>query len=478
MFAPSVAFVDLETTGTSAGADRVTEVGIVRVDDGARVSEWSSLVDPQRSIPNGVQALTGITNAMVAGAPTFGQIASEIAERLAGCVFVAHNARFDYGFLKQEFGRLGKAFQAKVVCTVKLSRRLYPDRGPHNLDAVIERHHLPVSDRHRALGDARVLLAFIQTVYREQTAEVVDAAIARMLKTPSLPPQLAADALDEIPEAPGVYLFYGLNPLPLYIGKSINLRARIGSHFSSDYRNANDLRLSAEITRIEFEETAGEIGALLRESQLIKMLFPVYNQRLRRRAEMVALCVTAEPAPPDYLRSDAVDPGALDDLYGPFSTRQAARATLRHLAADAHLCWSALGLDRRSGPCFARQVKKCAGACVGAETIARASSTAARGVGAVRAEAVAVSGHDRRPRSEHGARAHRRSPVPRLVLAGHRARRRRVWGHAGISAPRGFRPRYLPAFGQAPSGRRGHDGRTGRYRPPASGRQRPRRDWA
>jgi DNA polymerase-3 subunit epsilon len=368
LFAPSIAFVDLETTGTSAGDDRVTEVGIVRVDNGARVSEWSSLVDPQRSIPNGVQSLTGITNAMVASAPTFGQVANEIAERLAGCVFVAHNARFDYGFLKQEFGRLGKAFQAKVVCTVKLSRRLYPDRGPHNLDAVIERHRLPVSDRHRALGDARVLLAFIQTVYREQTAEVVDAAIARILKAPSLPPQLAADALDEIPEAPGVYLFYGRNPLPLYIGKSINMRARIGSHFSSDYRNANDLRVSAEVTRIEFEETAGEIGALLRESELIKMLFPVYNQRLRRRSEMLALCVTAEPAPPDYLRSDAVDPGALEDLYGPFSTRQAARATLRHLASEAGLCWSALGLDRRSGPCFARQLKKCDGACVGAET--------------------------------------------------------------------------------------------------------------
>ncbi len=209
-------------------------------------------------------------------------------------MFVAHNARFDYGFLKQEFGRLGKAFHAKVVCTVKLSRRLYPDRGPHNLDAVIARHQLPVSDRHRALGDARVLLAFIQTIYREQTAEVVDAAIARMLKAPSLPPQLPADALDAIPEAPGVYLFYGLNPLPLYIGKSIDLRARIASHFSSDYRNANDLRLSAEITRIEFEETAGEIGALLRESQLIKTLFPAYNQRLRRRNEMVALCITAE----------------------------------------------------------------------------------------------------------------------------------------------------------------------------------------
>ena len=367
MFAPCVAFVDLETTGTSAGADRVTEVGIVRVDDG-RVSEWSSLVDPQRSIPNGVQAMTGITNAMVAAAPTFGQIAGEIAERLAGCVFVAHNARFDYGFLKQEFGRLGKAFHAKVVCTVKLSRRLYPDRGPHNLDAVIERHRLPVSDRHRALGDARVLLEFIRTIYREQTAEVVDAAIARMLKAPSLPAQLGADALDGIPEAPGVYLFYGLNPLPLYIGKSIDLRARIAAHFSSDYRSDNDLRLSAEITRIDFEETAGEIGALLRESQLIKALFPAYNQRLRRRNEMQALWVASEPSPPDYLRSNAIDPGALQDLYGPYPTRQAARAALRCAARESRLCWSALGLDRRSGPCFARQLKKCAGACVGEET--------------------------------------------------------------------------------------------------------------
>jgi len=367
VFAPSVAFVDLETTGTSALGDRVTEVGIVRVDDGARVYEWSTLVDPQCSIPPGVQALTGITNAMVAGAPTFGEIANEVAERLAGCVFVAHNARFDYGFLKQEFGRLGRTFHAKVLCTVKLSRRLYPDVRKHNLDALIERHRLPVSDRHRALGDARVLFALVRAIYGELAAEAVDATIARMLKTPSLPPQLPADALDAIPEAPGVYRFYGLNPLPLYVGKSINLRERIGSHFSSDYRGANDLRLSAEITRIEIEETAGELGALLRESQLIKELFPAYNQRLRRN-EALALSVTADPAPPGYVRSVAIDPRALQDLYGPFSTRRAARELLRDLAPRAALCWSALGLERRSGPCFARQLGKCAGTCVGAET--------------------------------------------------------------------------------------------------------------
>ena len=367
MFAPAIAFVDLETTGTAPGADRVTEVGIVRIDEGARVSEWSSLVNPECSIPPAIQALTGISNAMVAEAPTFRQVADDVAAQVGGAVFVAHNARFDYGFLKHEFARLGRSFTAKVLCTVKLSRRLYPDAGRHNLDAVIARHSLAAADRHRALGDARILWQFVQALYRDKAETEIDAAIGRILKGPSLPPQLPADALDTIPEAPGVYRFYGLNALPLYVGKSVNLRARIAAHFSSDYRSANDLRLSAEITRIEIEETAGELGALLRESQLVKTLLPAYNQRLRRRAEMVALSVAAEPDAPDYVRSDVIEADALENLYGPFASRRQAREALRAVATEAALCWTALGLERRSGPCFARQLRKCAGACVGAE---------------------------------------------------------------------------------------------------------------
>ena len=368
MFAPSVSFLDLETTGTAAAADRVTEVGIVRVDGDGAVSEWSTLVDPGCSIPPEIQALTGITNAMVAGAPTFGQIADEVAARVADSVMVAHNARFDYGFLKHEFARLGRAFTAKVLCTVKLSRRLYPEAGRHNLDAIVARHALPASDRHRALGDARILWAFVQAIYRDKTPGEIEAAARRILRTPSLPPQLAADVLDAIPEAPGVYRFYGANPLPLYVGKSVNLRERVAAHFSSDYRNANDLRLSSEIARIEFDRTAGELGALLLESQLVKTLLPAYNQRLRRRTDMVALHVAPEPSPPDYVHSAAIDPAALDDLYGPFGSRRDAREALRGLAAEAALCWTALGLEQRNGPCFARQVRKCAGACVGAES--------------------------------------------------------------------------------------------------------------
>src|SRR5438093_2306508 len=156
MSRPALAFVDLETTGAAARDGGITEIGIVRVDDAGELCEWSTLVNPGRSIPAEIQALTGITNDMVARAPRFDAIADEVASRLSNCVFVAHNARFDYGFLKLEFARLGRAFTAKVLCTVKLSRRLFPDVPHHHLDALIERHHLPAEDRHRALGDARV----------------------------------------------------------------------------------------------------------------------------------------------------------------------------------------------------------------------------------------------------------------------------------------------------------------------------------
>ncbi len=366
MFADPVAFVDIETTGMTAAVDRITEVGIVRV-DGNRVTEWSSLVDPGCSIPSAIQALTGITNAMVADAPPFSHVAREIASRIAGCIFIAHNARFDYGFLKHEFGRLGRPFAARVLCTLKLSRRLFADMSGHSLDHLIARYRLPSRDRHRALGDARILWELVQALYRDHAADEVDRAIARILRTPSLPPHLAADALDSIPDAPGVYRFYGLNPTPLYIGKSINLRERVASHFSSDYRSANDLRLSAEVVRIEFEETAGELGALLRESRLVKELFPAYNRRLRRRRDLVALSVAAEPSPPEYVRADAIDPSDLQDLYGPFGSRRVARETLRDIAAESGLCLRLLGLERREGACFGRQIGRCAGACVGLE---------------------------------------------------------------------------------------------------------------
>ncbi|HZZ91419.1 MAG TPA: exonuclease domain-containing protein [Usitatibacter sp.] len=380
MLAPAVAFVDLETTGSAGTRDRVTEIGIVRVMDGEWVDEWSTLVNPGCSIPGEIQALTGITNAMVRDAPMFSELRREVHERLEGHLFVAHNARFDYGFLKNEFRRVEMPFSADVLCTVRLSRRLYPEAAGHGLDALIARHGLQEAfagsegrtGRHSALGDARALWRFVQMLYREREEGEIAAAVRRLLKVPSLPPQLPPDALENLPEGPGVYRFYGVNDLPIYIGKSVSLRERVRSHFSADHRSANDLRISGEIRRIEVEETAGELGALLREAHLVKTVLPLHNHRLRRKLDACFLRLPDLACAPEVVTNAHVDWSTRDagaeTLYGPFATKPGVKKLLEELAGEEGLCWRQLGWEKRGGPCFARQVRKCRGACIGEES--------------------------------------------------------------------------------------------------------------
>ena len=187
-----------------------------------------------------------------------------------------------------------------------------------------------------------------------------------------------------LPEAPGVYLFYGDNPLPLYIGKSINLRERVGAHFSQDWRSETDLRLSQEIRRIEFEETAGELGALLREAVLIKSRLPAHNRALRRKLEAGVLEIV--DGVPRFVAAAGIDCAQLSGSYGPFASRASARAALARTARRPPVvlrcgCGSS---GARSGPCFARQLRRCDGACVGAESPAshdRAARRRARAAG-------------------------------------------------------------------------------------------------
>jgi DNA polymerase-3 subunit epsilon len=185
-----------------------------------------------------VESLTGITDAMVAHAPTFAELAEDLYRRLAGKTLVAHNARFDFGFLRNEFRRVGLKYAPDVLCTVRLSRRLYPQERRHNLDSVIARHGLSCPNRHRALPDARVLWDFTQRLYRDLDAADIFNAVADQLKKPQLPAGLPADLPEQLPEAPGVYAFYAQNNVALHVGKSANLRARILSHFSGEALNA------------------------------------------------------------------------------------------------------------------------------------------------------------------------------------------------------------------------------------------------
>ena len=183
MYNRKVVFLDLETTGASAGQDRITEVGLIEVDGGYFVREWSTLVNPGIPIPPLIQSLTGINDSMVATAPYFEDIARELYEAIDGRMLIAHNARFDYGFLEQEFKRIDQNFSAPVLCTVRLSRKLFPQHARHNLDTLISRHDIDCDARHRALGDARVLWQLAQQWRSDPGEAAVLEAMAKLLKT-------------------------------------------------------------------------------------------------------------------------------------------------------------------------------------------------------------------------------------------------------------------------------------------------------
>ena len=369
---PRLAFVDLETTGGAATEDRVTEIGIVQVDDDG-VREWSSLVNPLVHIPPFIQSLTGITDDMVRDAPTFSDLADEVSALLADRVFIAHNARFDYGFLKNEFRRTGHDFRPAVLCTVRLSRKLFPGFSRHNLDALAERHRLEVSQRHRALGDAQLIWQFWNRLHETHAPEAIDDAVSALLSRPTLPSRLDTLRIDAIPATHGVYLFYGENDLPLYVGKANNLRRRVLSHFSGDHVSSREMKLVQQIERIDWIETAGEVGALLQEAHLVKTLLPTHNKLLRENEDICVwrLAWRKGRLVPMLVRTDDMFFGLDAEMYGLYGGARQAGSALRAVADENGLCHVLLGLEKgRAGkPCFGSQVGKCRGACAGKESI-------------------------------------------------------------------------------------------------------------
>ena len=368
-FAPRIAFVDVETTGTSPGHDRITEIAIVSVEcgpEGWQASEWHSLVNPGQPIPPEIRFLTGITDEMVAQAPSFADLAPEILSRLQSAVFVAHLARFDYGFVRAGLERAGHAFSARTLCTVRLSRLMDPDRAPHSLDAIIARYALADIERHRALGDARALWQFVQALMRRHSETELRQAASRLLQHPGLPAHLGADALAALPQAPGVYAMLGRHDQPLYIGRSRNLRRRVSTHFSADPTRERAARLAAETHRLQWHQTAGELGARLLEGQWIRTRQPSYNIA-QRRTQPAFIQIAAADTRARIVRADCLGPHLPAGCFGPFASRAAARAVLLDTADRAGLCLATLGLERRAAgqPCFRRQLGRCGGACVG-----------------------------------------------------------------------------------------------------------------
>ena len=367
---PCYLLLDLETTGGNAVRDRITEIAAVRMEGGQEVARWSTLVHPGGRIPPFIQSLTGISDAMVADAPGFDEVAGTLLALLQGAVLVAHNVRFDHGFLLHEFARADITLKTRTLCTVRLSRLLYPQHRSHGLDAIMQRHGLQTQARHRAMGDVDMVLAWLRLVEADLGADTLRQQAQILLQgSAALPPQLDTRITD-IPDGPGVYLFYGEGPLPLYIGKSVTMRSRVMSHFQAASRQPREMRMAQEIRRVEWRETAGELGALLLEARLVKDLQPVHNRQLRRERALCAWRLDDNPKvrPLTTLVSGAdFEPTQFGQLYGVYRSRRQAQDALRELA-DAHgLCLQALGLESGQGRCFAHQIGHCKGVCCGQE---------------------------------------------------------------------------------------------------------------
>lgn len=358
-----IVFVDLETTGANFANDRIIEVGIVELDqDGTR--EWSALVNPEAPISPFITGLTGIDSAMVASAPTFEQLVPQVLEKLRGRLFVAHNARFDYSFLKREFKRVGIDFRAPTLCTVKLSRKLFPEHHRHNLDTLVERYGLDAGDRHRALADARVLRQLWQRWHEILSPGTIRDAVDAIVGRPDLPLQLDPSLADDLPESPGAYAFYAEDGELLQVDRGSNVRQQVLAHFAPAKR---DTALARRTCRVEWREAAGELGARLYEIAL--------SRPMRKSTDELCAWRLAQHATDDFrlqlVFAAETDFGASEDLFGLYMNRREAVHALRKLA-DAHrLCHTRLGLgEMKDGePCVGYRQKTCRGVCIGKEEV-------------------------------------------------------------------------------------------------------------
>lgn len=367
-----LAFVDVETTGSDPVRDRVMELGVLRVENDEVVSKIDTLVNPQVSVPPFIQSMTGIMTKDLSRAPLFDEVMRDLLETLEDCVFVAHNARFDYAFIKHEFLRYDIKFRAKMMCTVRLSRNLYPQYSKHNLDALIKRHGIACQSRHRAFGDALVLRDFCEIAKKEVGKKVFHTITNELIQTPALPVQIEKKFVDGLPDTPGVYVFYGEEGAVLYVGKSVDIQSRVRSHFTNDYMSERDLRIAKQLSRIEVTTTAGELGALLRESWMIKEISPYYNRQLRRSDDFVLAMRDAEG---EYerislVRRGHVEKNATQNIYGVYKSKKMAKSELYKIAEEHNLCPALLGIEPSRTGCFNRQLGKCFGACAGEEKAA------------------------------------------------------------------------------------------------------------
>src|SRR5688572_2290822 len=361
------AIVDIETTGGYAENHRITEVAIYH-HDGMQITDvFHTLINPERNIPYYITGLTGITTEMVLEAPSFKEVAPDIFNRLDGKIFVAHNAHFDYSFLKKELEQAGINWQSKKLCTVRLSRKIIPGLRSYSLGSLAESLGIAISNRHRAGGDAAATVKiFDQLLQRDR-----DSYILKTLKRNSgetiLPPNLSKEEFDQLPAKCGVYYFHDARGNVIYVGKAVNIKKRIAGHFTGDAREWSRSKIRNEIHHISHELTGNELIALILESQEIRKLWPKYNQAQKYRSEEWGIFDYEDRN--GFLRFcvNLVTRGSHPLIR--FSTKGDAWNFLWQKVRENNLCPKLSGLQVSKGLCFEYQTGECKGACMGIETV-------------------------------------------------------------------------------------------------------------
>lgn len=362
------AVIDIETTGTNPSRDRITEIAVI-LHDGQNITDrFCSLVNPECRIPPDIQRLTGITNDMVASAPKFYEIAKQIVQLTEGAVFVAHNVRFDYGFVKAAFSELGYLYQRDTLCTVRLSRKTFKGLPSYSLGRLCETLGISINGRHRAHGDAEATAILLGRILQNDSLQAKDWLKQESKKT-CLPPLLKEQVYESIPEGiTGVYYFHDKNGYVIYVGKALDIKKRLQQHFSlSSKGSSKSIQMKNEIADISYEATGDELVALLLESDEIKKIKPIYNVLQKRSGAIPYYGIFSAYDPMGYINFNIRKLKDRDEPIYTADNHASARSFLHNLTERYELCQSKCDIHHMQGPCFYVHLHKCKGACTGAE---------------------------------------------------------------------------------------------------------------
>lgn len=353
------AILDIETTGGKYNEEGITEIAIYKYDGHKVVDQFISLLNPERDIQPFVVNLTGINSSMLRNAPKFYEVAKRIVEITDGCILVAHNAQFDYRILCTEFRRLGFEYERQSLCTVELSKYLIPGQPSYSLGKLVRSLGIPVTDRHRASGDALATVKLFKMLLDKDTNKTIIKESVRLNPKLQLEPK-HLDILENLPSITGVYYIHNSEGEIIYIGKSNNIKKRINQHFTGTHQKSK--KIQALVHAVTYEATGSELVALLKESEEIKRNKPIFNRALRRSIFTHALYSFKDENDYLNLKIDVAD-GRKKPITT-FSNRQSGKSFITKAIEDYNLCQKLAGLYKTKTSCFNYEIKTCEGACI------------------------------------------------------------------------------------------------------------------